>query len=184
MLAIAPNDRSPLIFDQDGHHITRFEGAVDIVSLCFATESNSLAGVAKDGIVKWEAKSWKPVRFIPVNGERLSDIAFAPQGDRVAIGKGRGQFSVFELESGTEIASWKAHISSIAALAFVFGGKRLITSGDDATITVWNPGNGLAGFRLDGHVDGVRDIAVSDDEEWILSASEDRTIRLWATADN
>jgi WD repeat-containing protein 48 len=62
----------------------------------------------------------------------------------------------------------------------------LIVSGSpDKFVRLWDPrlkGGNAQTHKLQGHSDAVRDVLVSEDGKWILSASSDTTIKLWSTA--
>jgi len=63
-------------------------------------------------------------------------------------------------------------------------GEKLVSSSRDKSLIVWSlnrdePSYGLPKKRLTGHNSFVQDVAVSSDGQFALSASWDKTLRLW-----
>ncbi|XP_041600377.1 WD repeat-containing protein 88 isoform X2 [Vulpes lagopus] len=55
----------------------------------------------------------------------------------------------------------------------------LVSGGFDRTVAIWDVGEGYRKLSLKGHNDWVTDVAISNNKKWVLSASKDRTVRLW-----
>ncbi len=72
------------------------------------------------------------------------------------------------------------HEAGVNAVAFVPGGKRAVSGGDDGLVAVWSLERGTLVARLEGHRGRVVDIAVSPDGRYAASAGWDGTVRLWS----
>lgn len=70
------------------------------------------------------------------------------------------------------------HATSIYSASFDRTGQRVVTSGADGTIGVWNAESGKLLATLRWHGEGVNSVEFSPDGEWILSASDDGTVKL------
>jgi WD40 repeat protein len=55
-----------------------------------------------------------------------------------------------------------------------------ITASNDFTIKVWNLGMGTLIRTLSGHAEWVNAIAVGNDEDTLISASSDRSLKKWS----
>jgi len=50
----------------------------------------------------------------------------------------------------------------------------------DKLVKLWNAYTGEITRTLAGHTEGISDIAWSNDKDYIASASDDKTIRVWS----
>jgi COMPASS component SWD3 len=50
----------------------------------------------------------------------------------------------------------------------------------DKTVKLWDSTTGQIVRTFEGHSSGISDIAWSNDSEFIASASDDKTIRIWS----
>lgn len=67
-----------------------------------------------------------------------------------------------------------SHAVAISATA-----KRVVTGDEDGVVTLWNRETTQIEARLEGHSGAVNGIVLSPDGQYALSASDDRTIRVW-----
>jgi cytochrome c len=109
-----------------------------------------------------------PVRALAVSsdGQRLVSASF----DTTAI--------TWSLASGTAEKVLRFHEGAVNAVAVLQDG-RIATSGEDARIAIWQPGQDKPATVLQGHTAPVVSLAVSPDGKTLASASWDNTARLW-----
>lgn len=86
---------------------------------------------------------------------------------------GKGKVQDIDVR-GEEIAEK----GSVYALAL---GRNIVASGGpEKTIRLYDPRSGSKVSKLMGHVDNIRSILIDDEDDTILSASADKTIKLWS----
>jgi mono/diheme cytochrome c family protein len=111
------------------------------------------------------------------HGTPLAAAAFTPDGGRV-ISAGRSrELHVWEARSGDrrgEIKELSARPQQIATGRF-----GVLTSTADHLLHVYDLGGRSKRFTLIGHHDEVQALAVSPDEQWIASGSQDGEVLIW-----
>jgi WD40 repeat protein len=70
------------------------------------------------------------------------------------------------------------HSASLSGASFNSTGNRVVTGSSDNTIRVWNAETGKELAVLRRHGEGVNQVQFSPDDKWILSASDDGTVKL------
>lgn len=76
------------------------------------------------------------------------------------------------------------HDGSISCCDFSKDGLLLVTGSYDLSIIVWDVENNVQKMKLQGHFDWINDICFSEDQNWLLSCSKDKTVRLWNIEDS
>ena len=83
---------------------------------------------------------------------------------------------VGEDEAGGMTSKEKGSVYALAAT-----NNMLASGGPESTVRVWDPRTGKRITKLVGHTDNVRDVLVSQDGTTIMTASSDRTVKVWST---
>ncbi len=89
------------------------------------------------------------------------------------IGRGGGQRSIY-----------RGHNAPVRAIASLPFSNRIVSGDEDGTIIVWNTSNHEPLQIVRDHSDTVRDLTVSRDGRWLLSASDDWSAKLWRIEEN
>jgi hypothetical protein len=87
--------------------------------------------------------------------------------------------SIWDAETGAEIAVLKGHEDEVTSAAFTPDGKRIVTASGDGTARLWDTETGAEIAVLKGHEDRVSSASFSPDGRRIVTASDDGTARLW-----
>ncbi len=88
-------------------------------------------------------------------------------------------FSVAQEKPKIEIVPQLGHTQGIATVAFSSDGARLVSSGGDKSLKLWDVPSGRLVRTFDGHASGVNSVAFSPDGRRLLSGADDKTIKLW-----
>ena len=114
---------------------------------------------------------------------RVNDLAYRPDGDRLAAGAANGDLYIFwtDHQNGTRrlLRTLREHQGEVKGVAWSPDGSILATSGRDGTVRLWNSEGSVNYAVLRGHKDSVGDVAFSSDGSMLASGSEDRTVRIW-----
>ena len=79
-------------------------------------------------------------RFIGLQGEAISSIAFTSDGGRLAVGTEAGTIALFEVTSGGLLWTAPAHRGAVTGVSVPPDTDLLITSGHDGAVRVWSMG--------------------------------------------
>lgn len=71
------------------------------------------------------------------------------------------------------------HTGFVLSAVFSPDDSRIASSGNDATIKLWDAKTGLECLKLKGHRDGIDSVAFSPDGTQLVSGSWDNTLKVW-----
>jgi serine/threonine protein kinase/WD40 repeat protein len=161
-------------------------GDKDLTALAFSLDGRQLASGTRLGTLSlWDAVSG--ARLAQIQGSRggnegwegVRSIAFAPDGQRMAVSWGGSQIIVLALPDLRQLRLLQGHEQEAFAVAWSPDGRRLASGGRDDRLRLWNPDTGGLQLDLMGHEDYVYSLAFTRDGRRILTGSGDHTVGLW-----
>jgi WD40 repeat protein len=189
------------LWKPDGTRIQQIkahDGAVLTVS--FSSDGKLLASGGEDTTIK----IWKPsgARVLtiakqpgrPQAGHDLAvlSLSFSPDNQVLASGSADNTVRLWTVAEGRQLTKLEGHSNIVRAVKFSLDGRLLISGGDDYTIKLWQidrwidqsqaieQARGTLLTTLQGHISAVSGLGFSSDGQTIVSASWDRTLRLWS----
>ncbi len=111
------------------------------------------------------------------------DVAFSPDGTRLASASADGSIRVFQTETGAPLLEIPAHADWALAVAFNGDGSRLASASRDKTAKVFDAATGEALVTYSDHGQVVHGVAFDPDNQSVYSGGEDRKIHLWSATD-
>ena len=118
-------------------------------------------------------------RTLTGHTDGINDIAYSPDGSRIATVSSDNDVKIWDAASGQEIATLTSgHARPVNALAFSPDGQYLATGGDDGFVILWNA---ESGERITVFLRGVpvRDITFSVDSTLIAIAADNNDMQIW-----
>jgi WD40 repeat protein len=120
-----------------------------VTAVSFAPDGTLLATASEDGTVRvWDAASWAAPRLRPLStldypGDELSEVAFSPDGSRIAA-KSHRAVRVWDTATWAVHATLAESDGSGIALAVSADGSTLATACADHTVRIWDTATGTA----------------------------------------
>jgi WD40 repeat protein/uncharacterized caspase-like protein len=183
----------PSLMSPEGPLLRTLAGHDSLVRAVAVTSDGKYAVSATDQYLKiWDLKSgfeiqtWK--HFWVTDGvitvRPIKAMAITPDGKYAVIAAdsfdiGGDILEVFDLEHGSIVSDWKAHDSSIQAVAISADGLSIVSGSIDRTVKIWDLASGEELRTLKGHTMTVSAVAVTLDGQYIVSACDDGTLKVW-----
>ncbi len=152
-----------------------------VTSVKFLAGGARAASAGDDGKVRiWSLGGAKPRLLHTLRGHSHKTMALAvdPGGQWLASGGWDKTVRIWDLTNGEESRRIEVPVP-VNALAVTDGGRRIAVGGHDPFIYVYDVLTGHAKGKLEGHRMGITALDVSADGNRLLSASIDKTVRLW-----
>jgi WD40 repeat protein len=115
--------------------------------------------------------------------DHVIDLAWSPDGDRLAAASVGGPVSLFDHASGEVRHHLAGHRFGTTALCWSPHGALLASAGQDGLARAWDAANGAERFRVEGGSAWVERVAWSPPGD-VLATAAGRTLRLWDASGN
>lgn len=148
-------------------------------------DGTTLIGLENNRVAQVDLRPrWTASRTITGLVDRVSAIAFTPDGRHVALGCGipsrDGRLQLHDTATGDLV--WEkpeAHTDSLTGIAIAPDGQSVASASADRYIRTWNIHTGELIHEFEGHTAFVLDVAWSADGLTLVSGGADKVVKLW-----
>ncbi len=156
----------------------------DLAHVAYTPDSTQLVTLEYKGAVKyWECDAGQePVDVRPSNRTSIVCLMPHPTQQLIACGNGRGALEVIDLDTRKSVGAWHVDPTDmILSLAWSADGRSLAAGTREKQILVCQLSVPEARVIL-GHEHRVYGITFTPDNKQIVTASADKTVRIWDVA--
>jgi WD40 repeat protein/serine/threonine protein kinase len=175
-------DPTARLWDADtGAQVREYKGhAKAINALAVSPDGKRLLTAGWDATLRvWDVNSAKELHAFKAQAVNFSTVAFFPDGRRAVAGVG-SKVKLYDVIDFKELRTFDdAHKEGVWFVAVSPGGRRVVSSGQDKYVCLWDAGGGKLLHKYTGHADAVPGLAFTPDGTRFLSGSFDTTLRLW-----
>ncbi len=113
----------------------------------------------------------------------ILDLAFSPQGDRLAVAGADNILRVCDVASGKELLAITSHSDWVTAVAWNQDGTQLASASRDKTAKLFDVQKGELLVTYSGHNQPVRGVAFHSDGKQLYSSGADNKVHRWSISD-
>jgi len=193
-IVTASSDFALTVWDAEkGEMLGVLEGHSNAVNTCaFSADGRRFLSASSDGTLKiWDAEL---IRLPRSHSVSAVGCAFSRDGKRIASAFSDGTLKVWDVNIGELLNTYSEHSGSATGCSF--SGELIVSSSSDRSLKIWeadlnksvrtletkmgkNKTTDEERGEIEGHTESVNGCAFSPDGKLIVSASSDRTLKVW-----
>ncbi|XP_071801847.1 U4/U6 small nuclear ribonucleoprotein Prp4-like [Asterias amurensis] len=161
------------ILHQEGH-------SRSVYSIGFQCDGSLCATGGMDSFGRiWDLRTGRCIMFMEGHLKSVLDVSFSPNGYQLATASEDHSVKLWDLRQRKCLYTIPAHNNIVSGVKFQ--GDYLISCSYDNTAKVWAHPGWSPLMTLAGHDSKIMSVDISTNEQYIATASFDRTFKLWAS---
>ncbi|MEL6579782.1 MAG: AAA-like domain-containing protein [Cyanobacteria bacterium J06621_12] len=146
-----------------------------VLDVAISSDRQTIASASRDRT----AKVWNPrgkLLHTLKHVQPVTSVAISPQG-QIVTGSEDGIIKIWQQNKA--IQTLTGHTAAVESIAISPKGQ-IVTGSEDGTIKIWQQNKAIQ--TLTGHTGAIRAVAINQDGSRIVSASRDKTLKIWNSA--
>ena len=180
LVVTAGYDDTARVWEADtGKQIAELRGHTDgVESVSFSPDGRQIVTIGGDMTTRlWSVPEYKELAVLDSHSDRVFSASYSPDSRRIVTGTNYGKTCVWDTASGTLLAELPDHDGASTAV-FSPDGKHILTA-NDYFARVFDAATFVEQARLSGHTEWVHCANYSPDGQRIVTASMDKTAKVW-----
>lgn len=150
-----------------------------VSAVAITPDGHKIISGSLDATLKiWSLEQGTVIHTLKGHTGSIRALTLTPDGQWIVSASNDGEVRVWDLERGMERCTLSGHQGEVWTVEVTWDG-RAISAGADRILRIWDLERGADLHTLTGHRDAVNAVALLPDGIQILSASDDRTIKVW-----
>jgi WD40 repeat protein len=177
----ASADKTVRLWDvENERELRRFIGhSASVWSVAFTPDgTRALSGGADNTVRLWEVETGRELRRLAGHTGLVTALAVSADGKKALSGGYDHTLILWDLENGTELRRFEDAARYINALVLTGDARRAFVAAENAVLLL-DLVTGKEVRSFDGHTDTVTCLAESMAGRYLLTGSDDRSVRLW-----
>ncbi len=151
-----------------------------VLGAWFRPDGRQLLTSSEDHTVRlWTLAQESSARLILRHAREVRNACFSPDGKQILTASLDGSACVWDRATGTLLDRQEAG-SAVVDACFDARGERVAFATANGSVLLWKPGDTQAAHRLFQQPARVNSLALSPDGEQLVTASADKTARVWS----
>jgi WD40 repeat protein len=168
----------------DGRELRRLDLAPKIVRLAVSPDARLLAAAVGEDfqpgrVHVWELASGRELFNAEPHSDKITGIAFFPDGTRLITSSHDKTLRVLDAATGRQLAVLRGHTNWIRAVAMSPDGKRVASACDDRTVRLWDVATGREILVLQGSGGWAMSVAFSPDGSRVAAGDAAGGVQVW-----
>jgi WD40 repeat protein len=132
----------------------------------------------------WNMQTRRSIGLFGDRKDKISSVAFSPDGLYLASASKGSRVQAWQLESGEAMTLHDGKESGrVRHLAFSPNGKLLVGGSEDGQISIWSFNDGKLLRTFPAHTAKIQGLEFNREGTILVTSSEDTKIKLWQTTD-